>query len=165
MGHSAWWRGVEGPRGSLSHSCCSELFNHRSPHLADPPRSFPGAENRNCEHLAMSGGYIYILVSHKGMVYIGVTSNLYRRLTQQKEDRLTRASVVEKLGPSTPRHQAMCHDHPSVKRSAQDDDFVVTLEIQKANIFSDFDVSQIKLVSAYGPSAWVAGETEGIREG
>ena len=32
-----------------------------------------------------------------------------------------------------------------MKRSAQDDDFVVTLEIQKTNIFSDFDVSQIKL--------------------
>jgi hypothetical protein len=24
----------------------SELFNHRSPHRADPPRSFPGAESK-----------------------------------------------------------------------------------------------------------------------
>ena len=26
-------------------------FEHRSPHLADPPRSFTGAENKNREHL------------------------------------------------------------------------------------------------------------------
>jgi hypothetical protein len=42
--HDAWWRGVEGPRRCLSYPCFSELFNHRSPHRADPPRSFPGAE-------------------------------------------------------------------------------------------------------------------------
>jgi len=32
------WRGVEGPRRCLSYPGCSELFNHRSPHRADPPR-------------------------------------------------------------------------------------------------------------------------------
>jgi hypothetical protein len=37
-------RGVEGPRGCLSYSCRSELFNHRGPHLACPPRSFPGRD-------------------------------------------------------------------------------------------------------------------------
>src|SRR6267143_1891443 len=41
-------RVVEGPRGCLSYLCCSDLFNRRSPHLAVPPRSFPGAENKNC---------------------------------------------------------------------------------------------------------------------
>ena len=70
----------------------------------------------------MSGGYIYILGSHTGTLYIGVTSNLYLRVMQHKEGtwegftadygckRLlyfegygtaarscTRASVVEKL--------------------------------------------------------------------
>ena len=31
--------------GVLFYPCCSELFNHRSPLLADPPRSFPEVEN------------------------------------------------------------------------------------------------------------------------
>jgi hypothetical protein len=35
------WRGVEGPRRCLSYPCCSDFFDHRSPHRADPPRSFP----------------------------------------------------------------------------------------------------------------------------
>jgi hypothetical protein len=33
----------------------------------------------------MSGGYIYILGSHIGTLYIGVTSNLYLRVMQHKE--------------------------------------------------------------------------------
>ena len=33
----------------------------------------------------MSGGYIYILGSHTGTLYIGVTSNLYLRVMQHKE--------------------------------------------------------------------------------
>ncbi len=38
-------------------------FQPPSQHLAEPPRSFPGAESKNCQHLAMSGGYIKILFS------------------------------------------------------------------------------------------------------
>ncbi len=33
----------------------------------------------------MSGAYIYILGSHTGTLYIGVTSNLYLRVMQHKE--------------------------------------------------------------------------------
>ena len=33
----------------------------------------------------MSGAYIYILVSHTGTLYIGVTSSLYLRVMQHKE--------------------------------------------------------------------------------
>ena len=33
----------------------------------------------------MSGGHIYILGSHTGTLYIGVTSNLYLRVMQHKE--------------------------------------------------------------------------------
>jgi putative endonuclease len=33
----------------------------------------------------MSGSYIYILGSHTGALYIGVTSNLYLRVMQHKE--------------------------------------------------------------------------------
>ena len=33
----------------------------------------------------MPGGYIYILGSDTGTLYIGVTSNLYRRVMQHKE--------------------------------------------------------------------------------
>ena len=29
--YSAWWRGVEGPRGCLSCQCCAELFDYPSP--------------------------------------------------------------------------------------------------------------------------------------
>jgi putative endonuclease len=36
----------------------------------------------------MSGGYIYILGSHTGTLYIGVTSNLYLRIMQHKEGTL-----------------------------------------------------------------------------
>ena len=36
----------------------------------------------------MSGGYIYILGSHTGTLYIGVTSNLYLRVLQHKEGTL-----------------------------------------------------------------------------
>ena len=36
----------------------------------------------------MSGGYIYILGSHTGTLYIGVTSNLYLRVMQHKEGTL-----------------------------------------------------------------------------
>jgi putative endonuclease len=33
----------------------------------------------------MSGAYIYILGSHRGTLYIGVTNNLYLRVIQHKE--------------------------------------------------------------------------------
>jgi putative endonuclease len=36
----------------------------------------------------MSGGYIYVLGSHTGTLYIGVTSNLYQRVLQHKEGTL-----------------------------------------------------------------------------
>ena len=36
----------------------------------------------------MSGSYIYILGSHTGTLYIGVTSNLYLRVMQHKEGTL-----------------------------------------------------------------------------
>ena len=36
----------------------------------------------------MFGGYIYILGSHTGTLYIGVTSNLYLRVMQHKEGTL-----------------------------------------------------------------------------
>jgi putative endonuclease len=36
----------------------------------------------------MSGGHIYILGSHTGTLYIGVTSNLYSRVMQHKEGTL-----------------------------------------------------------------------------
>jgi putative endonuclease len=36
----------------------------------------------------MSGSYIYILGSHTGTIYIGVTSNLYLRVMQHKEGTL-----------------------------------------------------------------------------
>jgi predicted GIY-YIG superfamily endonuclease len=39
----------------------------------------------------MAGGYIYILGSHTGTLYIGVTSNLYLRTMQHKEGTLVRS--------------------------------------------------------------------------
>jgi putative endonuclease len=36
----------------------------------------------------MAGGYIYILGSHTGTLYIGVTSNLYQRVLEQDAGRL-----------------------------------------------------------------------------
>ncbi|HET6216499.1 MAG TPA: GIY-YIG nuclease family protein [Acidobacteriaceae bacterium] len=85
----------------------------------------------------MSGSYIYILGSHTGTLYIGVTSNPYLRVMQHKEgtwEGFTAAYGCKRLlyfegyedlrwlkssqrhrqdrhprGPSTPRHQARCH--------------------------------------------------------
>jgi predicted GIY-YIG superfamily endonuclease len=53
----------------------------------------------------MPGGYIYILGSHTGTLYIGVTSNLYRRVMQHKEGTLvslrpTAASACSILKPT-----------------------------------------------------------------
>ena len=42
----------------------------------------------------MSGGYIYILGSHTGTLYIGVTSNLYLRIMQHKEGTLERFTAA-----------------------------------------------------------------------
>ena len=36
----------------------------------------------------MAGGYIYILGSHTGTLYIGVTSKLYLRVMRHKEGKL-----------------------------------------------------------------------------
>jgi hypothetical protein len=36
-------------------------FQTPKPAPGGPVTVFPGAENKNCEHLAMSGSYIYIL--------------------------------------------------------------------------------------------------------
>jgi predicted GIY-YIG superfamily endonuclease len=46
----------------------------------------------------MAGGYIYILGSYTGMLYIGVTRNLYLRIRQVRTAgrSCSRASVVEK---------------------------------------------------------------------
>jgi predicted GIY-YIG superfamily endonuclease len=52
----------------------------------------------------MSGSYIYILGSHTGTLYIGVTSNLYLRVMQHKEGTLegfTAAYGCERLLSST----------------------------------------------------------------
>ena len=41
----------------------------------------------------MAGGHIYILGSHTGTLYIGVTSNLYLRVMQHKEATLEGSRV------------------------------------------------------------------------
>jgi putative endonuclease len=43
---------------------------------------------RTASILLCPGGYIYILGSHTGTLYIGVTSNLYLRVMQHKEGTL-----------------------------------------------------------------------------
>ena len=51
-------------------------FQPPKPAPGRPATVFPGAENKNCWHLAMAGGYIYILGGHTGTLYAGVTNNL-----------------------------------------------------------------------------------------
>jgi hypothetical protein len=63
-------------------------FQPPKPAFGGPATVFPRAENENWEHLAMSGGHIYILGSHTGTLYIGVTSNLYLRVMEHKEGTL-----------------------------------------------------------------------------
>jgi hypothetical protein len=41
-------------------------FQPLKPAPGGPATIFPGADNKDCWHLAMSGGYIYILGSHTG---------------------------------------------------------------------------------------------------
>jgi hypothetical protein len=57
-----------------------EPFQPLKPALGGSPQSFPGPTATTASILLMSGGYIYILVSHTGTLYIGVTSNLYQRV-------------------------------------------------------------------------------------
>jgi GIY-YIG catalytic domain len=69
----------------LAYPCRSQLFNHRAA-PGGPATIFPwGEEARVWQHRAISGAYIYILGSHTGTLYIGVTSNLYLRVMQHKE--------------------------------------------------------------------------------
>jgi hypothetical protein len=78
-------------------------FQPPKPAPSGPATVFPlGREPRTCRHLAMSGGYIYILGSHTGTLYIGLTSNLYLRVIPRPSSAYrsrsrSRASVVEKL--------------------------------------------------------------------
>jgi putative endonuclease len=45
----------------------------------------------------MSGGYIYILGSHTGTLYIGVTSNLYLRVMQHHRIHMQGRSTLSRL--------------------------------------------------------------------
>jgi putative endonuclease len=49
----------------------NDLFKHRSPHRADPPRSFPGVENQELASI----------------LQCPATGNLYLRVMQRKEAR------------------------------------------------------------------------------
>ena len=56
-----------------------------------PPNPAPGGHATvfpwaRGQKLLASCGYIYILGSHTGTLYIGVTSNLYLRVMQHQED-------------------------------------------------------------------------------
>jgi hypothetical protein len=59
-------------------------FQPPKPAPGGPATVFPWGENKNCQHLAMAGGYIYILGSHTGTLYIGVIRNLYLRVRQER---------------------------------------------------------------------------------
>ena len=106
-------RGVEGPQGYLSYPCCSYRFHQRKPHLGGPP----GHGLPCC-----------------------VISNLCFRLKEHKKpqgESCSRARVSEnskqhrqdkhRRGPSTPRSKR-CTPDKSVRRFAQDDDFVGVLK-------------------------------------
>jgi hypothetical protein len=66
-------------------------FQPPKPAPLDRPRSFPRAENKNCQHIAMSGGYIYILGSQQ-------TVTIKVRTAARS---CSRALVVEKLRTAT----------------------------------------------------------------
>jgi hypothetical protein len=97
----------------------------------------------------MAGGYIYILGSHTGTLYIAVTINCVppedpvlglrrlKSLDQHRQDKRPRGSFDS--APSSP----VSRDR-SVTRSAQDDDFVGVLTKERP-----------KQVSAYGMKSWV----------
>jgi hypothetical protein len=54
-------------------------FQPPKPAPGRPATVFPWGREQELLDLAMSGSYIYILGSHTGALYIGVTSNLSAR--------------------------------------------------------------------------------------
>jgi hypothetical protein len=103
-----FWRAVEGPRRCLSYPCCSDLFNHRSLHRADPPRSFPEAENLN----------LLVPVTIKCVPQQILFSGFGGRKGSSSIGKISTAGVLRLRARS-----AVSRDK-SVRRSAQDDDFV-----------------------------------------
>jgi putative endonuclease len=60
-------------------------FQPPKPAPGGPATVFPWGREQELLASCQSGSYIYILGSHTGTLYIGVTSNLYLRVMQHKE--------------------------------------------------------------------------------
>jgi predicted GIY-YIG superfamily endonuclease len=60
-------------------------FQPPKPAPGRPATVFPWGREQELLASCQSGSYIYILGSHTGTLYIGVTSNLYLRVMQHKE--------------------------------------------------------------------------------
>jgi hypothetical protein len=102
--------------GRLSYSCRWHPFNHRSPHLADPPRF---------EEFAQTWGWKMIQCmkrcthDHQVRIAGGIQfSGLGSRKAPNSIDKISNFGVLRL------RAQAVYHAIKSVRRFAQDDDFV-----------------------------------------
>jgi predicted GIY-YIG superfamily endonuclease len=104
-------------------------FQPHSPHRAD--RLSPGPRTKNLLASCYVVAYIYILGSHTGTLYIGVSSNLYLRVSQQTllsgfggrkaPNSMGKISTAEVLRL---RATSAVSRNQSVRRCAQDDDSV-----------------------------------------
>jgi hypothetical protein len=108
-------------------------FQPPKPASGGPATVFPlGRVLRTCWHLAMSGGHIYILSSHTGTLYAGriLLLGLGGRKAPNSMGKISTAGVLRLRATS-----ALSRDK-SVRRSAQDDDFVGVLKKNIPNILA-----------------------------
>jgi hypothetical protein len=122
--------------------CGSGLFNHRSPMgcgSSSTTLSSVGSVNSDDVRMRLSFFSRHRLwrcffPSDSGRNVFGIfkfDAQIRRQAAVVEKPRTARADK-QRRGPSTTRGQALCHDDPYVRRSAQDDDFVVTWRSQKS---------------------------------
>src|SRR5271156_1933010 len=113
------WRGVEGPGRCLFSPCCSELFNHRAAPGGPRYGFFPGDEN---QELASTWGWKMIVpVTIKCVSQQILLPGFSGRKAPSSMGKISIAEVLRLRATS-----AVSRDQ-SVRRSAQDDDFVGVL--------------------------------------
>jgi hypothetical protein len=118
------WRGVEGPRRCSSYPCCSELFNHRSPHRRTRHGLSLGLRTKNLRascyvrlrHLHSRQPYRHAL--HRQIPFSGFGG----RKAPSSMGKISTAGVLRLRATG-----AVSRDK-SVRRCAQDDDFVGVLK-------------------------------------
>jgi hypothetical protein len=120
-------------------------FQPPKPAPGEPATVFPWSREQELLRLVMSGGSIYILGSHTGTLPLRTINPEFKDLARTWGDVPLNMQIlfsgfvgskapnsmgkISTLGVLRLRAQALCSRDKSVRRSAQDDDFVGVLKI------------------------------------